>query len=121
MKYLLLGLAAASFSAPVVAQAPAQPRQGWAHQDKMVDLQKNRRGNPNEAIDRLMIGEASHAGASASTKVERMSSPPSLQRRESSRAWKAAEHLLSPFAARARLARPWCDFRKGRPIRGVIR
>ena len=58
MKYVLLGLAAASFSLPVAAQAPAQPRQGWAHQDKVVDLQPNRRGNPNEAIDRLMIGEA---------------------------------------------------------------
>ena len=62
MKKTLLGLAAASLSAPLLAQppaqAPTQPRQGWAHQDRFVDLQPSRRGNPDEAIDRLMIGEA---------------------------------------------------------------
>lgn len=59
MKYTWLGLAAMSLATPVLADTPAdQPRQGWAHKDGVVNLQPNRRGNPNEAIDRLMIQEA---------------------------------------------------------------
>ena len=58
MRLVLLCLAAASFSAPAIAADPAaRPRQGWAHRDGMVDLQPNRRGSPDEAIDRVMIGE----------------------------------------------------------------
>ena len=120
MRYVLLGLAVATFSTPVFAQAAAKPRQGWAHQDGMVDLQPNRRGNPKEAIDRLMIGEAFSRWASASMRVGRMSSPPFSRRTRSSKAWKVAERLLSLFGARARSARRWCGFRKGRPTRGAI-
>jgi hypothetical protein len=57
MKRLLVGVAVASLSASLTAQTSSQPRQGWAHQDKVIDLQPNRRGEANEVIDRLMIGE----------------------------------------------------------------
>ena len=59
MRYALLCLAAACISAPSLAAGPpAQPRQGWAHTDKVVDLKPNRRGYAEEAVDRMMIGEA---------------------------------------------------------------
>ena len=43
--------------APAADAVPAPTRQGWAHEDQVVDLKPNRRGYPSEAIDRLMIQE----------------------------------------------------------------
>ncbi|HWT30914.1 MAG TPA: hypothetical protein VN240_07795, partial [Propylenella sp.] len=58
MRSHLFALGAACLLVPAAANAaPGPTRQGWAHQDKVVDIQPNRRGDPSEAIDRLMIQE----------------------------------------------------------------
>ena len=52
-----------SVSAAITPQTAAQgqvkqPRQGWAHADGIVKLQRNQPIRPDQALDRMMIAEA---------------------------------------------------------------